>query len=138
MAGCTIALEDEAATARFAQRLAALCRPGDVIALSGALGAGRSVLARAFIRARAGDPALTVPSPTFTLVQPYDLPGGAVSCESARARVQLGRRAYLSWAMILPNRDQPGVSQRPASSPAIRRNKDSRGSAAGSEAATRS
>ena len=78
MTGCCIDLADEAATVRFARRLAQLCRPGDVIALSGPLGAGKSVLARALIRARAGDPELVVPSPTFTLVQPYELPGGAV------------------------------------------------------------
>lgn len=76
--GCIIDLEDEAATARFARRLAGLCRRGDVVALSGTLGAGKTVLARAFIRARAGDPALVVPSPTFTLVQPYELADGAV------------------------------------------------------------
>ena len=73
-----IALADEAATARLAARLAALARPGDVLALSGGLGAGKTVFARAFLRARAGDRALEVPSPTFTLVQAYDLPGGAV------------------------------------------------------------
>jgi len=73
-----IALADEAATARLAARLAALARPGDVLALSGGLGAGKTTFARAFLRARAGDPALEVPSPTFTLVQAYDLPGGAV------------------------------------------------------------
>lgn len=73
-----IDLADEAATARFAARLAALARPGDVIALSGGLGAGKTVFARAFLRARGLDPALEVPSPTFTLVQVYDLPGGPV------------------------------------------------------------
>ena len=73
-----IALADEAATTRLATRLAALVRPGDVLALSGGLGAGKTTFARAFLRARAGDPALEVPSPTFTLVQAYDLPGGAV------------------------------------------------------------
>ena len=73
-----IALADEASTTRLAARLAALARPGDVLALSGGLGAGKTTFARAFLRARAGDPALEVPSPTFTLVQAYDLPGGAV------------------------------------------------------------
>jgi tRNA threonylcarbamoyladenosine biosynthesis protein TsaE len=69
-------LPDEEATAAFAARLAALAAPGDVLALKGELGAGKTSFARAFIRARGGDE--TVPSPTFTLVQTYDLPGGAV------------------------------------------------------------
>jgi tRNA threonylcarbamoyladenosine biosynthesis protein TsaE len=71
-----IDLPDENATAAFAARLAALAAPGDVIALEGELGAGKTSFARAFIRARGGGE--TVPSPTFTLVQVYDLPGGAV------------------------------------------------------------
>ena len=71
-------LPDEAATSRLATRLALHARAGDVIALSGGLGAGKSSFARAFLRARAGDPDLEVPSPTFTLVQPYALPHGTV------------------------------------------------------------
>ena len=63
----TIALPDEKATSALAARLAAVARPGDVIALQGELGAGKTSFARAFIRARGGDEA--VPSPTFTLVQ---------------------------------------------------------------------
>lgn len=47
-------------------------RPGDAILLEGDLGAGKSHLARSLIRARTGDAALDVPSPTFTLVQTYD------------------------------------------------------------------
>ena len=68
-----IELPDEAATAAFAARLAGLARRGDVIALKGELGAGKTSLARAFIRARAGRNK-DVPSPTFTLVQTYELP----------------------------------------------------------------
>ena len=69
-------LPDEKATATLAVRLAAIAAPGDVLALSGELGAGKTSFARAFINARGGGEA--VPSPTFTLVQVYDLPGGAV------------------------------------------------------------
>jgi tRNA threonylcarbamoyladenosine biosynthesis protein TsaE len=71
-----IDLPDENATAALAARLAALARPRDVIALKGELGTGKTSFARAFIRARGGDE--DVPSPTFTLVQTYELPGGAV------------------------------------------------------------
>ena len=70
----TIDLPDLAATGRLGARLAAAARPGDALLLSGPLGAGKSALARAFLRAAAGDPGLDVPSPTFTLVQTYDLP----------------------------------------------------------------
>ncbi|CCV09972.1 bifunctional tRNA (adenosine(37)-N6)-threonylcarbamoyltransferase complex ATPase subunit type 1 TsaE/phosphotransferase [Mesorhizobium sp. STM 4661] len=65
-------LADEAATARLGEDLAMSLRPGDVLALKGDLGAGKSSLARALIRAMAGDAGLDVPSPTFTLVQSYD------------------------------------------------------------------
>ena len=65
-------LGDEAATKRLGDDLAMALRPGDVLALSGDLGAGKSTLARALIRALADDETLDVPSPTFTLVQSYD------------------------------------------------------------------
>jgi tRNA threonylcarbamoyladenosine biosynthesis protein TsaE len=72
-----IDLPDEAATAALAARIAALAAPGDVIALKGDLGAGKTSFARAFIRARseAGE---EVPSPTFTLVQVYGLGAAAI------------------------------------------------------------
>jgi tRNA threonylcarbamoyl adenosine modification protein YjeE len=69
----TLRLADLGATRVFGRRLAALLRPGDLVGLEGELGAGKTELARAVIRARAGA-ALEVPSPTFTLVQPYRLP----------------------------------------------------------------
>lgn len=73
-----IFLPDDAATAALGQRLAAALRPGDIVRLEGDLGAGKTALARAIIRALSGDPALEVPSPTFALVQPYDTPAGPV------------------------------------------------------------
>ena len=73
-----LVLEDETATQRLAKDLAAVARQGDIIALSGDLGAGKSTFARAFIRELAEDPALEVPSPTFTLIQSYDTPKGSV------------------------------------------------------------
>ncbi|MDQ0330718.1 tRNA threonylcarbamoyl adenosine modification protein YjeE [Mesorhizobium sp. YL-MeA3-2017] len=65
-------LADEAATMRLGEDIAMALRPGDVVALRGDLGAGKSTLARALIRALADDVGLEVPSPTFTLVQSYD------------------------------------------------------------------
>jgi tRNA threonylcarbamoyladenosine biosynthesis protein TsaE len=69
-------LHDLAATEILAQRLARLARPGDALLLSGPLGAGKSALARAFLRALLDDPALEVPSPSYTLVQSYAVPAG--------------------------------------------------------------
>ncbi|MCP4319941.1 MAG: tRNA (adenosine(37)-N6)-threonylcarbamoyltransferase complex ATPase subunit type 1 TsaE [Hyphomicrobiales bacterium] len=68
-----IFLKDERATDRFGQDLALALLPGDCLALYGDLGAGKSTLARALIRCIAEDPGFDVPSPTFTLVQTYEL-----------------------------------------------------------------
>lgn len=65
-------LADESATEILGQDLAAALRAGDVLALNGDLGAGKTTLARALVRALADDQQLEVPSPTFTLVQAYD------------------------------------------------------------------
>jgi tRNA threonylcarbamoyl adenosine modification protein YjeE len=70
----SLVLSNETATAHLMADLALLIGPGDVITLSGDLGAGKTAAARAMIRYLAGDDALEVPSPTFTLVQSYDLP----------------------------------------------------------------
>ena len=67
----TLLLPDEAATCALAEDVAAILAPGDIIALSGGLGAGKTAFARAVIRAVADDVGLEVPSPTFTLVQTY-------------------------------------------------------------------
>lgn len=69
-----VALANETATAQLMADLALLLSAGDVIALSGDLGAGKTAAARALIRYLADDDDLEVPSPTFTLVQSYDLP----------------------------------------------------------------
>ncbi len=66
-------LEDERSTDRLGEDLALALRAGDCLALSGDLGTGKSSLARALLRAMADDEELEVPSPTFTLVQSYDL-----------------------------------------------------------------
>lgn len=71
-------LADDAATAAFGSRLAAVLRPGDLVLLDGDLGAGKTALARAVIRTLVGDPRLDVPSPSFALVQPYDSSSGPI------------------------------------------------------------
>src|SRR4051812_16500232 len=70
-----IFLSDDAATAAFGARLATELAPGSLVLLAGDLGAGKTALARAMIRALVGDATLDVPSPTFALVQPYEAHG---------------------------------------------------------------
>jgi len=72
-----VTLADQAETEALAARLAGLCRAGDILALDGPLGIGKTVFARALINAIAaacGAPAEDVPSPTYTLVQIYSFP----------------------------------------------------------------
>ena len=69
-------LADEKATEQLGATLAARLKPGDVLGLKGELGAGKTTLARAILRAASNDPDLIVPSPTFTLVEVYETPRG--------------------------------------------------------------
>jgi tRNA threonylcarbamoyladenosine biosynthesis protein TsaE len=71
-------LASPAGTAELAAALAELARPGDILALRGELGAGKTAFARAFIRHLSAAPDEEVPSPTFTLVQTYETPRGVV------------------------------------------------------------
>ena len=71
-------LADEAATDRLGQALSKVLQAGEAICLSGPLGAGKSTLARALIRALT-TPDEEVPSPTFTLVQTYDGAGLSIA-----------------------------------------------------------
>ncbi len=73
-----IVIRSEAETIGFAAEFSANLSAGDVVLLHGDLGMGKSVFSRAVIRALCGDDAMEVPSPTFTLVQQYDAPLGAI------------------------------------------------------------
>ncbi len=70
----TISLSSPDATAALGQALAGVLCPGDVILVSGNVGAGKTLFARALIAARLAAAGLTedIPSPTYTLVQTYD------------------------------------------------------------------
>ena len=65
-----VTARDEAETARIAGAVAQVSLAGDVLALAGDLGSGKTAFARGFIRALT-TPEEEVPSPTFTLVQSY-------------------------------------------------------------------
>lgn len=67
-----IALPDHAATEALARNIAQVLRPGDVVALSGGLGAGKTTLARAIIAALGHEG--EVPSPSFAIIEAYDPP----------------------------------------------------------------
>lgn len=72
-AGRQIDLQDEEATRQLGVRLARALQPGDLVLLQGDLGMGKTALARSIIQTLAGA-SIDVPSPTFILAAPYDLP----------------------------------------------------------------
>jgi N-acetylmuramate 1-kinase len=72
--GLAVELGNEDATRKLAGDLGAVLAPGDMVTLSGDLGTGKTTFARALIRYLTCDDSLEVPSPTFTLMQIYDLP----------------------------------------------------------------
>lgn len=100
-------LPTEADTAALAARIAAVLRAGDTLLLSGPIGAGKSLFARALIRARLGNPAEEVPSPSFTLVQTYQAHGVEIwHCDlfrltSARDVFELGLDDAIAQAICL-------------------------------------
>ena len=78
---------DEDDTIAFARLLAPCLQKGDLVTLSGDLGAGKTAFVRALIRALANNDTLEVPSPTFTLIQTYDtLNLSVIHCDLYRLR----------------------------------------------------
>lgn len=101
----TVDLPDLAAVAAFGARIAARLQPGDVVALSGELGSGKTTLARAVIAAlgHRGE----VPSPTFTIVETYDalspplVHADFYRLEDPRETAELGLDEYRSGAALI-------------------------------------
>lgn len=85
MADRLIELPDETATIRLAGEVAGSLQAGDVIALDGPLGAGKTTFARALVAALGGDPGL-VASPTFTLLHRYDARLPVIHVDAYRLR----------------------------------------------------
>lgn len=115
MAVRSMVLNGEAETVALARDLAARAVAGDVLLLSGPLGAGKSALARAFIRARARDDRLEVPSPSFTLVQTYGLDPPVTHFDLWRLGVpddvvELGFEAALGGIVLVEWPDRLGNS----------------------------
>lgn len=105
-----LALPDLDATRAFARAIAGIARPGDAIGLAGVLGAGKTAFARAFVNARAhaaGAGPVEVPSPTFTLVQPYDIGGTTIHhfdlyrLEGPGETLELGIEDALATGIVL-------------------------------------
>ena len=94
-------LPDEAATQALARQLAAALperTAGLTLLLQGDLGAGKSTFARALIRSLGHSGA--VPSPTYTLVEPYDLPGGIVYHVDLYRVSSEEELRYLGWTEL--------------------------------------
>ena len=92
-----IELPDEAATQRVAEQVGAELRPGDLVTLAGDLGAGKTTFARAMIRVLTRDPALDVPSPTYTLIQTYDAPDFRIVHADLYRVADVGELVELGW-----------------------------------------
>lgn len=100
-------------TITAATDLAKQIKNGDILLFEGPLGAGKSVFARALIRALCANPDLEVPSPTFTLVQYYDSNKGPLyhfdlyRIEDTEEIFEIGWEEALSDGILLiewPNR----------------------------------
>ncbi|HEY8007231.1 MAG TPA: tRNA (adenosine(37)-N6)-threonylcarbamoyltransferase complex ATPase subunit type 1 TsaE [Methylocella sp.] len=100
-------LEDEGAILGLAADVAALAGPGDLVTLSGGLGAGKTAFARALIRMLTGEEDIEVPSPAFTLMQIYDglnfpiVHADFYRIETPRELTELGFEEACDGALVL-------------------------------------
>src|SRR5450631_4107844 len=100
-------LEDESAIAWLAADVAALTGPGDLVTLSGGLGAGKTAFARALIRMLTGGEDTEVPSPAFTLMQIYEglnfpiVHADFYRIEKPRDLIELGFEEAADGALVL-------------------------------------
>jgi len=110
MAGPALILDSESenATGGIGARLAPRLCAGDVVGISGPLGAGKSVLVRGILRRLMDDPDLAVPSPSFTLVQTYERADGLLAWHvdlyrlaAAEELVELGLEEAFEHAITL-------------------------------------
>ncbi len=107
-------LDTLAATAALGAELAAWLAPGRALLLAGPLGAGKTALARAILRTLSDDPALDVPSPSYTLVQSYDTARGPVHhldlwrLDGPGGLVELGFEELLADMLIIEWPDRLG------------------------------
>ena len=96
-----VPLPDLAHTRRLGAAIARLLRAGDAVLLAGPLGAGKTELARALLRAACGEPALAVPSPSYTLLQDYESPMGTITHLDLWRLAGPDELAELGWDEVL-------------------------------------
>ena len=104
MADYTQFLADEAASLAFAQQLANMLKPSLTVYLAGDLGAGKTTLTRGLLRAWGFEG--TVKSPTYTIVESYELDGFKVEhliCTAFKAQKNGWMQAWMSCLMNTPS-----------------------------------